>query len=197
MSNSVAPVAAPTAAARSSALARAQISLYAAAGAAVALGSIILFVPISTDDGSFHHIGDYFLTAVGIPFVLAPAFLLPALRRLQNGRDGRLGLAGVVAMTIGSVVLLGMFCYGLIAATGSSLGPTYVLASAVTIVGVILFAIGSSRARLLPRWLLVAWPVAWIVGGLLPILPPGPLLLAAVYVAMAVVLQRRQGGLSR
>jgi hypothetical protein len=198
MSNSVVPaVAAPTAAARSTALARAQTSLYVGATAAVALASIILFVPTSTDDASFHHIGDYFLTAVGIPFVLAPAFLLPTLRTLQGGRDGRLGLAGVLAMWVGAVVLTAMFVYGLIAATGGSLGPTYVIASAVTIVGVLLFAIGSWRARLLPRWLLAAWPIAWAIGGLLPILGPGPLLLAAVYVAMAVLLQRHHGRLSR
>lgn len=198
MSNSVAPaVAAPTAAARRTGLTRARTSLYVGAAASVVLASIVLFVPISTDDAAFHHIGDYFVTATGIPFVLAPAFLLPALRVLQSGRDGRLGFAGIVAMDVGAVVLTGMFVYGVIAATGGSLGPTYVLASAVTIVGVILFAIGSWRARLLPGWLLAAWPVAWTIGGLLPILAPGPLLLAVVYVAMAVLLQRREGRLSQ
>jgi len=192
MSNSVAPaVAAPNQEARRAALTRAQICLYVGIAAVVALALITLFVPTSTDDASFHHVGDYFLTADGIPFVLVPAFLLPALRTLQGGRDGRLGLAGIVAMGIGAVVLCGMFVYGLIAATGSSLGPTYVLASAVTIIGVILFAAGSWRVRLLPGWLLAAWPVAWIVGGLLPILSGGQLMLAAVYVVMAVLLPRR------
>ena len=192
MSNSVAPaVAPPTIDARRTALVRAQILLYVGAASAVATATIVLFVPTTSDDGSFHHIGDYVLTAIGIPVVLAPALLLPALRTLQDKRDGRLGLAGTVAMGIGAAVLTGMFVYGLIAATGSSLGPTYVLAAAVTIVGVILFAIGSWRAGLLPRWLLVAWPVAWVVGSLLPILGPGPLLLAAVYVVMAVLLPRR------
>ena len=84
-----------------------------------------------------------------------------------------------------------MFVYGLIAATGSPLGPTYVIASVVAIVGVILFAIGSWRAGMLPRWVLVAWPVAFTVGGTLPIFPPSVLALAAVYIAMAVVLPSR------
>jgi hypothetical protein len=87
-----------------------------------------------------------------------------------------------------------MFVYGVIAATGSSLGPTYVLASAAMIIGVLLFAIASWRTGLLPRWLLVAWPVAWAVAGLLPVLPgPSPVLLAALYVVMAVLLPRRAG----
>jgi hypothetical protein len=171
---------------------RTLISLYVGAGAAVALAAILLFVPTSTDDASFHHAGDYFLTALGIPTVLAVAGLLPGLRALQQARDGRLGVAAIVATSVGALVLTGMFGYGLIAATGSSLGPTYVLASAAMILGVLLFAIGSWGTGLLPRWLLVAWPVAWAVGGLLPVLPgPSPLLLAAVYVVMAVVLRRR------
>ena len=198
MSNSVAPaVAAPRADARRSALVRAQISLYVGAAAAAALAAIVLVVPISSDDGAFHHVGDYVVTANGIPFVLAPAILLPALRTLQQRRDGRLGLAGIVAMGAGALVLAGMFVYGVIAATGGSLGPTYVIASVVTIVGLILFAIGSWGARLLPRWLLVAWPIAWTIGGTLPFWGPGPVLLVAAYVAIAVVLPRRLAALGQ
>ena len=55
----------------------------------------------------------------------------------------------------------------------------------------ILFAAGSWRARLLPRWFLVGWPIAWTVGGMLPISAFRPLLLAAVYLAMAVLLTSR------
>ena len=32
--------------------------------------------------------------------------------------------------------------------------------------GVVLFAVGSWRAQLLPRWLLVVWPIAWAVGSI-------------------------------
>lgn len=191
MSNPVAPtVAAPAVDAGRTALVRAQISLYVAAAASVGLGAMA-FVPTSADDGPFHGIGDYVLTALGFPFLLPLVALLPALRTLQHQRDGGLGRAGIAATSAGALVLVGMFVYGLIAATGSSLGPTYVIASVVTIVGVILFAVGSWAAGLLPRWLLVAWPVAFTVGGTLPIFPPGALLLAAVYLTMAVVLPRR------
>jgi hypothetical protein len=192
MSNPLAPaVAASTVDARRTALVRAQICLYVLAAAAVALAVIVLFVPITTDDDSFHHIGDYFLTADGLPFLLPLVALLPALRTLQQGRDGRLGRAGIVATSAGASVLVAVLVYGLIAATGSSLGPTYVIASVIAIVGVLLFTIGSWRAGLFPRWLLVAWPVAFTVGGTLPILAAGPFLLAAVYVVMAVLLPRR------
>lgn len=191
MSNPVAPaVAAPTTDTHRTALQRAQICLYVLAAGALGLAAMVL-VPTSADDGPFHHVGDYVLTALGFPFLLPLLALLPALRTLQHQRDGRLGRAGIVATTAGSLVLVAMFVYGLIAATGSSLGPTYVIASVVAIVGVILFAVGSWRAGLLPRWLLVAWPVTFTVGGTLPIFPPAVLLLAAVYVAMAVVLRRR------
>jgi len=173
------------------ALRRALIALYVGAAAAIALATILALVTTSSDDAKFHHIGDYFLTANGIPYVLALLALLPALRELQERRDGRLGSVGTGFASVGAVVLLGVFIYGLIAATGSSLGPTYVLASLATIIGVVLFAAGSWRAKLLPRWLVVAWPIAWAVGSMLPILGPGPLLLAATYIAMAIVLPRR------
>lgn len=192
MSNPAAPaITAPAVDARRAALVRAQISLCVGAVAAVTLAAMA-FVPTSTDDAAFHHVGDYVLTALGIPTVVAVATLLAALRALQHRRDGRLGVVGVAATCAGAFVLAGMFVYGLIAATGSSLGPTYVLASAAMILGVLLFAVASWRTGLLPRWLLVAWPVTWAVGGLLPVLPlPSPLLLAAVYLAMAVLLPRR------
>jgi hypothetical protein len=193
MSNSTAAApAAPTTDARRTALRRALTALYVGAAGAVALATILRFVPTTSEDDAFQHIGDYFLTALGIPAVLVVAALLPALRTLQQRRDGRLGVAGIAATCAGAFVLTGMFVYGLIAATGSSLGPTYVLASAAMILGVVLFAIGSWNTGLLPRWLLVAWPIAWAVGGLLPVLPgPSPLLLAAAYLAMAVTLPRR------
>lgn len=173
------------------ALRRALVALYVGAAAAIALASMIGFVTTTSEDGKFHHIGDYFLTANGIPYVLVLLALLPALRELQQRRGGRYEVVGTAFASVGAVVLLGVFIYGLIAATGSSLGPTYVLASLATIIGVILFAVGSWRAKLLPRWLVVVWPIAWAVGSMLPILGPGPLLLAAVYIAMAVVLPRR------
>lgn len=175
----------------SSPLRRAVTALHVGAAAAVALVAIGMFLRTSPDEGAFHYAGDYVLTADGIPYVLVLLTLLPALRTLQQRRDGALGRAGTIVAGVGAVVLLGMFVYGLIAATAGSLGPTYVLASLATIVGVALFAAGSWRTGLIPRRLLVCWPVAWAIGSMLPIWGFGPLLLAAVYVAMAVLLPRR------
>jgi hypothetical protein len=172
-------------------LAQALASLYVGAAAAAGLVAILVFMRTSSDDAAFRYVGDYLNTANGIPFMLSLLTLLPALRALQQRRDGRLGLAGMIVTGIGGVVLLGIFVYGLIAATGSSLGPTYVLASGATDIGVVLFAAGSWRAGLVPRWLLVCWPLAWIFGSMLPFWKLGPLVLAAVYLAIAVTLPRR------
>jgi len=192
MSNPVAPaVAAPTIDVRRTKLVRAQISLYVLAAAAVGLAAMILVPTSSSDNTGFHYVGDYLLTALGFPFLLPLVVLLPTLRTLQRQRDGALGRAGIIAASAGALVLVGLLGYDLIIAASSSLGPTYVIASVVAIVGVVLFAVGSWGAGLLPRWLLVAWPVTFTIGGTLPIFPPGVLLLAAVYLAMAVTLPRR------
>lgn len=184
-------VAEPTGERTRSALRRALAALYVGAAAAVGLVAILSFLRTSTDDGAFHYVGDYLNTANGIPYVLALLALLPALRTLQQRRDGWLGRAGIIVASIGAVVLLAIFVWGLIVASGGSWGPTYVLASLATIIGVALFAAGSWRAGLLPKWLVVCWPVAWAIGSMLPFWVFGPLVLAAVYVAMAVTLQRR------
>jgi Kef-type K+ transport system membrane component KefB len=175
-----------------SALRRALAALYVGVAAAIALAGITTFVTTTPDEGDFHHIGDYFLTATGIPYVVALVVLLRAMRELQDRRDGRIGMVGMAFADVGSIALLAIFVSGLVAATSSSWGPTYVLASLATIIGVVLFAIGSRRGQLLPKWLLVLWPIAWAVGSMLPISGPGPLLLAAVYIAMAVVLRKRR-----
>ncbi len=165
-------------------------ALVLGAASAVALAAMVLFVT-TTDDGAFQHTGDYFLTANGILCILPLLVLLPALRALQQGRDGRLGQAGIVLAYLGGIALLVVFVHGLAASTETSLGPTYVLASLATILGVILFAAGCWRIGLLPRWLLALWVFAWLVGSMLPILAPGGFLLAAVYLAMAALLPRR------
>lgn len=53
----------------------------------------------------------------------------------------------------------------LIIGRASSFGPTSLLASAATVVGLVLFAAGSWRTGVLSRWMLGAWIVAWLVGG--------------------------------
>ncbi len=178
------------------ALRRAQAALVLGAVVAVAFAAMILFVA-TTSDGKFQHTGDYFLTASGIPYLVALLVLLPAFRILQHRRDGRLGQAGIALASIGSAALLVVLVHGLAASAEDSLGPTYVLGALLTIVGVALFAAGSWRTGLLPRWLLALWVFAWAIGSFLPILGEGPLLLAAVYLTMAVLLPRKQASLER
>ena len=132
-------LAAPTVAKRTpdgrrSTLRLAQAALVVGAVSAVALAAMVLSVT-TTDDGPFRHTGDYFLTANGIPVVLALLVLLPTLRALQQGRDGRLGQAGIALTTLGGVALLVVLAHGLALGVESSLGPTYVLAALATIVG--------------------------------------------------------------
>jgi hypothetical protein len=172
-------------------LRRAQAAAVLGAATALALVAILYLVTTSSGDGAFHHAGDYVLTANGIPYIVCLLVLLGALRTLQQRRDGRLGQAGIALAGVGSAVLLAIFVYGLAAGSESSFGPGYVLASIATILGVALFAAGSWRTGLLPRWLLGLWVVAWAVGSMLPILRPGPVLLAGVYVTVAALLPRR------
>jgi hypothetical protein len=173
------------------ALRRAQVALALGAAGGVLLAGINLFATTTSGDGRFQHAGDYWLTADGIPCMLALLLLLPSLRALQARRDGRLGATGIAVASIGAIVLLATFVYGLAAATASSLGPTYLLAALATLVGVALFAAASWRTGLLPRWLLVAWILTFAIGSAVPIPGPGPLLLAAAYVTIAITLGRR------
>jgi hypothetical protein len=173
-------------------LTQALASLYVGAAAAVVLVVFFLFIPTSPSENTdFQSAADFWLTANGIPLALSLLTLLAALRTLQGRRDGRLGATGMVVAGVGIAALLAIFVYDLFTATSSSFGPTYVLASAATDIGVLLFAIGSWRAGLVPRWLLVVWPITWIIGSMLPFWGPGPLLLAAAYVAMAITLPGR------
>lgn len=173
-------------------LGRALASLYVGAAAAVALVIIMRFFRTSPSENTpFQYVGDYVLTADGIPFALSLVTLLPALRTLQHRRDGWFGRAGTVVVGVGAGALVALFVYDLVTATSWSLGPTYVLASVATDLGVILFAVGSWRAGLLPRWLVIALPVAWTFGSMLPFWELGPLVLAAVYLLLAAALPRR------
>lgn len=169
---------------------RAQLALYLGAAATVPFTAIMLFAALTPDGDPFRHAADYAYTALGVPYMLAPLILLPAIHSLHQGRDGRLGRAGLVATGIGLVTFLPIFAYGLIIGKAVSLGPTYLLATLATFIGMTLFGIGSYRAGLLPRWILPLWVIAWVIGG--PLALNGmPLVLAAVYLAMAAILPKR------
>ena len=175
---------------RARGLLAAETALWVGAATCVAF-TLVWFLAALTPDGEpFRHTADYWYTGLGLPMVTVPLVVLPALRALQHGRDGRLGLAGTALTSAACVVFFAMLAYGLVAGVASSWGPTYVLCTLASVVGVWLFCAGSLRARLLPRLQLVLWGVAWTVGGMLG--PEGSqLLLAVAYVALALALRRR------
>jgi hypothetical protein len=171
-------------------LRRAQLALALGAVTTIPFTAVMLFARLTPDGDHFRYAADYAYTALGIPYMLAPLILLPAVHSVQQGRDGRLGRIGLGITSIGLVAFLALFPIGLIIARATSLGPTYILATLATFIGMTLFGIGSYRAGLLPRWIPPLWVVAWIVGGPLAI-DGAPLLLAGVYVTIAVVLPGR------
>ena len=174
----------------------AQAAAYVGAIAAVAFTAVTLVASVTPDGHPFTHAGDYwYCRLVPFPAMAAPLVLVLALHSLQSGEDGRLGRVGAIVLTAGLAVFVAMGCYGLLIGRATSLGPTYLLATLATFVGIVLFAIGSWRVGVLPRWLLVLWVLAWIVGG--PFAQGiSPLVLAVVYVLIGVLVGRPSTGSS-
>jgi hypothetical protein len=136
--------------------------------------------------------GHYVVTALGIPYVVTLLIAVHVLHSLQGGRDGRLGRIGRIMLSCGLIAFLPPFAYGLIAGVAKSVGPTYMLATLASFLGLALFAAGSFNARVLPRWIFPPWVVAWITGGPLAYAAM-PLLLAAVYLTIAYFLPSGSG----
>lgn len=153
---------------------------------AVAFSAVTLVASVTPDGRPFTHAGDYWYTGIGmLPAMAAPLVLVLALHSYQSGEDGRLGRVGAILLAAGLAVFVAMGCYGLLIGRATSLGPTYLLATLATFVGIVLVAIGSWRVGVLPRWLLLYWVLAWIVGG--PFAQGiSPLLLAVAYVLIGV-----------
>jgi hypothetical protein len=138
---------------------------------------------------------DYAFTANGFPFVLAMLVAVAALHSLQSGRDGRLGTVALILTTVGTLGFLPPLVVSLINGDTEALGPVYLLSMLTSLIGLVLFAISSVRARVLPWWAGPAMAAGWAVGG--PVGEGGPLgfrgsalLLAAVYLAVAVAVSR-------
>lgn len=191
--SSIAETAVHHASRRAGALRVADAALWTGVATSVVFTLIWFLAELTPGDGAgFRHAGDYWFTGLGLPMVAVPLVLLPALRAVQGGRDGRLGLAGLAITSATSVVFLAVLTASLVEGREDSWGPTYVLATAASIVGIALFCAGSFRARVLPRWIFPLWAAAWTVGGTLG--PKGSqLLVGAVYVGLAALLRRRDG----
>lgn len=172
------------------ALAAAHVAIAAGAASAVAEAGLLVFTDAG-GSGHFKYTADYWLTGIGIPIALASVVLVIAMRQLQERRDGRLGLAGLLINSVACLSLTAQLATSVATASEVRWGPSYPLATLAAFVGLSLFAAGSWRVGLLPRWLLAGWPVIWVIGSMAAV-GPSPLLLTAFYGAMAVMLTRRR-----
>lgn len=172
--------------------------MYAGIGVAL-VGLVMLWAAAtfmtSVDEGDFEYAGDYWLTGAALPLGAGLILYSLAVHRLQQGRDGRLGRVGTWIYVLCSAELV-VQCMASVA-VGAELrwGPTYVLSSLGTFIGLALVAAGSWRVGLLPRWMLGVWPPLALLGswgGTGPI----PLLFAVFLVGTGVVVHRRQAGVS-
>jgi hypothetical protein len=69
-------------------------------------------------------------------------------------------------------------------------GPTYILGTLGSIIGIWLFCVDAGRAGILPRGALYFWALSWTVGGMLG--PKGSqLLLATAYTLLLVHVHKR------
>jgi hypothetical protein len=178
----VAPAAARPATARRVAVAACLL------GAVTALAEAWLnTVPSLTASGHYRHAADYWLSATAVPIAAAAVLLMLAVRGLQGGQAGRAGRVGVV-LALTAQAYLAATCAASVV-VGRDIQAGYPLATLVTLVGLVLFVVGSWRRGVLPRRLLAAWPIAWAVGSFFA-LGPSPVLLAAWYVTALVVLRR-------
>jgi uncharacterized membrane protein len=176
--------------ARPTELGWARAALLLGIGSTIAFAAIAVLATTTSGGGRFQHRADYWFTACGVPIAIAEIVLVIALWTLQDGRAGRLALTGMVLVVTALVVLVVGLTASVVLGVEERWGPTYVVATLVTFVGHGLFVAGSWRTGLLPRWLLGIWPVVWVIGSLAA-QGATPLLLAALYAAMAVLLTRR------
>jgi hypothetical protein len=162
--------------------------------AAAALAAMDLFA--ITSDTRYTSLMDYLFTANGFPFVLGPLLAIIGIHSIQRPRDGLAGRIGFAVMAIGLIGFLPPLVASLITKQADALGPVYFLSMLTSLIGVIVFAAGTIRARVLPWWAGPALAVTWLVGG--PVGEGGPtgfkgsaLLLAAVLLAIAAILPGR------
>jgi hypothetical protein len=171
---------------------------YRALGAGVGLGvlgalleaGIGTFGPTPSGTEPYTHASQYWFVASALPTAAGAIIVLFAVRQLQRGRDGRLGLAGIGLATVCLLVLAGICAASVAVGHDIQGGPTYVLGTLGSLVGVALFAAGSWRVGAVPRWLLAIWPIVWVIGSFAAV-SASPLLLVALYAALLVALRER------
>jgi hypothetical protein len=159
----------------------AEVALWLGIASAVFLTLVWFVFPLTHEGASaYRHTGDYLYSGTGIPFVAAPLLLLGALRNLQGDRGGKKVVVGFWLAACSLLVLMPLLAASTVAGKELQWGPTYVLATLGSIVGIGLFAAGWQRLDLIRRSTLWIWVFSWTVGGLVG--PKGSqLLLAAAY----------------
>lgn len=168
----------------------AEIALYLGIATAIFLTVVWFASPSSAEGGTYHEVGDYLFTGNGVPFGAAPLVLLWALLKLHGQRVGRTATIGVAIASVSLVALIAVLAASVAAGEEVSGGPTYILGTVGSIIGIWLFCVSAARAGLLSRGALWSWAFAWTVGGMLG--PKGSqLLLAAAYLVLLVQVHRR------
>jgi hypothetical protein len=152
---------------------------------AILLTAVWFVSPSSSDGGTYHDAGDYLFTGNGVPFGAAAIVLLCSLLELHGDRVGTMAKVGVAVASLSLVALIAVLAASVVAGEEVQGGPTYVLGTLGSIIGIALFCADAARAGLLPRGALWFWAFAWTVGGMLG--PKGSqLLLAAAYAVLLV-----------
>ncbi|WP_248960000.1 hypothetical protein [Sphaerisporangium perillae] len=172
----------------------AEIGLIFGTLAGAVLAAIDLFA--TTSDTTYTSPMDYVFTADGFPFVLGPLLAITGIHSIQRPRDGLAGRIGFAVTAVGLIGFLPPLVASLVTKQAEALGPVYFLSMLTSLIGVIVFAVGTVRARVLPWWAGPALAVTWLVGG--PVGEGGPmglkgsaLLLAAVLLTIAIILPGR------
>ncbi len=180
MHSTVIPAFRTTRQGRHALLRTAEVALYVGIAAALFLTAVWFVSPQSSAGGTYHDVGAYLFTGNGVPFGAAPLVLLWALLELHGERVGRRATIGVVIASVSLVALIVVLGASVAAGEEVQGGPTYILGTLGSIIGIGLFCADAARAGLLPRGALWFWAFSWTVGGMLG--PKGSqLLLAAAY----------------
>jgi hypothetical protein len=168
---------------------RARATLLTAAAVAAGCALVDLLAPPSSSS-HLSTAADYAFTALLFPFVLAMIAVITMLHRMQHGKDGRLGKAGYIVVSVALAAFIPCGIDSLATGNAQALGPVYILAILGSFAGLILFAIASFRAPVLPRWAGPLLPLAWLLGG--PVATASfrgaTLILAAAYTVIALTL---------
>ncbi len=167
-------------------------------GTGFAIVGLVVFWTAGTfwptvSEGDFENAADYWYTASAVPFGSGLLLHVLGVHRLQGGRDGRLGVVGAWVYALCSAELVVQCLCSALVGAELRWGPTYVLSSLGTFVGLALLAAGSWRAGLLPRWMLGVWPPLALLGSWAAI-GPVPLVLVLFLVVSTAMLGRRPAG---